>query len=119
VNVTSSAGVDTTAKAGRIVRVVRIIRLTRIVKLLKLKNNKDEQKDVVQESKTGGRMAEMTSRRVVCIVLFLCSVLPAFDNGYDEPTNTFQQKGLWTLHEASFRTSEPHKNVAMRQMFQV
>ncbi|EQC26749.1 hypothetical protein SDRG_15399 [Saprolegnia diclina VS20] len=89
------------AKAGRIVRVVRVIRLVRIVKLIKWKHSTEESDLVIVESKTGGRMAEMTTRRVVMIVLFLCFVLPAFDGGYNEPFNLFESRGFDLIHQMS------------------
>ncbi|RHY28479.1 hypothetical protein DYB32_005943 [Aphanomyces invadans] len=89
-------------KTGRIVRVVRIVRLIRIVKLVKWRHN-EEQKQQVAESKTGGKLAEMTTRRVVMIVIFLCFVLPAFDGGYNDPINTFETKGFETLHVFNFQ----------------
>ncbi|KAF0707063.1 Aste57867_6668 [Aphanomyces stellatus] len=90
-------------KTGRIVRVVRIVRLIRIVKLIKWRHN--EEQKTVTESKTGGRMAEMTTRRVVLIVIFLCFVLPAFDGGYNDPINTFESKGFESLHVYNFQAS--------------
>ncbi|RHY09577.1 hypothetical protein DYB28_011065, partial [Aphanomyces astaci] len=89
-------------KTGRIVRVVRIVRLIRIVKLIKWRHN-EEQKQQVAESKTGGRLAEMTTRRVVMIVIFLCFVLPAFDGGYNDPINSFETKGFESLHVFNFQ----------------
>ncbi|KDO17630.1 hypothetical protein SPRG_21851 [Saprolegnia parasitica CBS 223.65] len=85
--------------AGRIVRVVRVIRLIRVVKLIKWKHSKAESDLVIVESKTGGRMAEMTIRRVALIVLFLCFVLPAFDGGYNESFNLFESRGFDLIHQ--------------------
>ncbi|OQR86841.1 Voltage-gated Ion Channel (VIC) Superfamily, partial [Achlya hypogyna] len=94
------------SKAGRVVRVVRIIRLVRIVKLIKWNHSNDEQKTVIVESKTGGRMAEMTIRRVVMIVLFLCFVLPAFDGGYNESFNGFESRGFDTIHQMTTTSTD-------------
>ncbi|EQC26752.1 hypothetical protein SDRG_15402 [Saprolegnia diclina VS20] len=85
--------------AGRIVRVVRVIRLIRVVKLIKWKHSNAESELVIVESKTGGRMAEMTIRRVALIVLFLCFVLPAFDGGYNESFNLFESRGFDLIHQ--------------------
>ncbi|KDO16520.1 hypothetical protein SPRG_17964, partial [Saprolegnia parasitica CBS 223.65] len=94
------------AKAGRIVRVVRVIRLVRIVKLIKWKHSTEESDLVIVESKTGGRMAEMTTRRVVMIVLFLCFVLPAFDGGYNEPFNLFESRGFDLIHQMTTTSAD-------------
>ncbi|OQR89246.1 Voltage-gated Ion Channel (VIC) Superfamily, partial [Achlya hypogyna] len=94
------------SKAGRIIRVVRVIRLVRIVKLIKWKHSTEEKNLVIVESKTGGRMAEMTIRRVVMIVLFLCFVLPAFDGGYNEPFNGFESRGFDTIHQMTTTSTD-------------
>ena len=110
---TSNVAAISAGKTGRIVRVIRIVRLIRIVKLIKWRHN-EEQKQV--ESKTGGRMAEMTTRRVVMIVIFLCFILPVFDGGYNDPINSFETKGFETLHVFNF---QPHPSQMFAAMLNV
>ncbi|CAK4081656.1 unnamed protein product [Aphanomyces euteiches] len=105
------AAAQSAGKTGRILRVVRIVRLIRIVKLIKWRH--DEEQKQVSESKTGGRMAEMTTRRVVMIVIFLCFVLPVFDGGYNDPINSFESKGFETLHVLSFQKQSATRMIGM------
>lgn len=89
-------------KAGRIVRIVRLVRMVRIVKLYKMsKGGHDEELEEqirAEPSKVGKKMSEMTTRRVIVIVLCLVLFIPFFDGGLDERLNEFQQNGLRQLH---------------------
>lgn len=89
-------------KAGRIVRIVRLVRMVRIVKLYKMSKG-DEAEQLEPEvknepSKVGKKMSEMTTRRVIVIVLMLVLMIPMFDGGLDDSTNEYQKHGLRRLH---------------------
>jgi class 3 adenylate cyclase len=87
------------SKAGRIVRVVRAVRLFRVVKILKLKHKDDDVgQAVMQESKVGSKMGEVTVQRVVILVLFLIMLLPVFDGGYTQQDYRYQDMGLRAIH---------------------
>lgn len=86
-------------KAGRIVRIVRLVRMVRIVKLYKLKQGGNdlanlEQQIAAEPSKIGKKLTEMTTRRVICMVLAMLIILPFFDGGLDDQYNNYQVEGL-------------------------
>eukprot|EP00397_Hematodinium_sp_SG-2012_P036331 GEMP01039208.1.p1 GENE.GEMP01039208.1~~GEMP01039208.1.p1 ORF type:complete len:431 (-),score=61.09 GEMP01039208.1:578-1870(-) len=82
------------SRAGRVVRLIRLIRLLRIIKLYKMHleqarkkelqvigemrdHDDDEEHELTDESRVGKKLTEMTTRRVIMIVLLmlLCSPL--------------------------------------------
>lgn len=94
------------SKAGRIVRIVRIIRMVRIVKLYKMTKGDegadlDEIEIANEPSKVGKKLTELTTRRVIVLILVMLMVLPLFDGGYDDKVNQLQIDGLGTLHRFS------------------
>mmetsp|Transcript_19276 Transcript_19276/g.68107 ORF Transcript_19276/g.68107 Transcript_19276/m.68107 type:complete len:865 (-) Transcript_19276:193-2787(-) len=72
-------------KAGRVVRVVRLVRLVRIVKLYKhVKRQKGEDVDedpinADQPSQVGKRLSDLTTRRLIILVLAMLVSLPFLD----------------------------------------
>lgn len=83
-------------KTARALRIIRIVRLIRIVKLYKnanialaQKKKKAEENDeeyqeiaVVNESKVGKKMSEVTMKRLIVIVLTLLFILPLLDSSF-------------------------------------
>ena len=90
-------------RAGRLVRIIRLVRLVRLVKLYKVTVGRDDEKRMKQRireqpSKVGEKMSEMTTRRVIMMVLTLILILPFFDGGLEERINQFQAFGINRLH---------------------
>lgn len=90
-------------KAGRIVRIVRLVRMVRIVKLYKMKNKNDEEheQEISEPSKVGKTLTELTTRKLILMVLAMIIVLPLIDGSLDEDYNEYQQFGMETLHRYS------------------
>ena len=90
----ASSGTRAGARAGRIVRIIRIVRLVRLVKLYKyiqkaqdLKKNSnnaaskvatsgDDDDLLLQQSNVGTLMTDLTTQRVIILVLALLIVIP-------------------------------------------
>ena len=94
-------------KAGRIVRIVRLVRLIRIVKLYKHVGGKREKEGgdpvATEPSQVGKILADLTTRRLIVIVLAMVIVLPFFDpNGLDDVPNQHETLGLHTMHRLQF-----------------
>ena len=94
-------------KAGRIVRIVRLVRLIRIVKLYKHVGGKREKEGgdpvATEPSQVGKILADLTTRRLIVIVLAMVIVLPFFDpNGLDDVPNQHETLGLSTMHRLQF-----------------
>jgi len=90
-------------RAGRLVRIIRLVRLVRLVKLYKVTVGRDDEKRMKQRireqpSKVGEKMSEMTTRRVIMMVLTLILILPFFDGGLEERINQFQAFGINRIH---------------------
>ena len=92
-------------RATRLVRLVRLVRIVRIAKLLRQMHRRSnteryatEQETETTRSRIGTKLLEVTSRRVIILVLVMVLFLPAFDGevGYDY--NPYQGKGLADLH---------------------
>jgi class 3 adenylate cyclase len=75
-------------KAGRIVRIVRLIRLVRLIKLYK-QREKLKGNDVVdasmpifdaEPSKVGKKLTELTTIRIIILILMMILILPFIDN---------------------------------------
>jgi class 3 adenylate cyclase len=106
----------TGTRAGRIVRIVRLVRMLRILKLYKQwemsrgRRDSDEREreaegaaDIAggtddEPSKVGKQMSEMTTRKVIMLVLLLIVILPWFDGGIEEKMDHYQELGLEQLH---------------------
>lgn len=98
-------------KAGRVVRIVRLVRMVRIVKLYKMTakgEDVDLEEDASSEpSKVGKKLTELTTRRVICIVLIMILMLPILDQSVlQEDYDPYQDFGLQQLH----RMSSPYYN---------
>jgi class 3 adenylate cyclase len=75
-------------KAGRVVRIVRLIRLVRLIKLYK-QREKLKGNDVVdasmpifdaEPSKVGKKLTELTTIRIIILILMMILILPFIDN---------------------------------------
>merc|ERR1712216_427068 len=90
-------------RAGRAVRIVRLVRMVRIVKLYKITAGDDEV-DVAEDtgaepSKVGKKLTELTTRRVIIIVLAMILMLPILDQSVlREDYDANQDFGLRELH---------------------
>eukprot|EP00753_Platysulcus_tardus_P015585 PLAT5105.1.p1 GENE.PLAT5105.1~~PLAT5105.1.p1 ORF type:complete len:852 (+),score=467.46 PLAT5105.1:115-2670(+) len=87
-------------RAGRIVRVVRLVRLVRLAKLYKQVGSGDEtEQEIVlrdEPSKVGKKLSDLTTRRVIIIVLGLLISLPLLD--IEDDINEFQGQKLNLMH---------------------
>ena len=74
-------------KAGRIVRVVRLVRLVRLVKLLKMQQARKEKgmEELAPDdpSVVGKTLTELTTQRVIILILGMLIVMPLFSMGFD------------------------------------
>jgi hypothetical protein len=98
------------SKAGRIVRVVRLVRMIRIVRLYKIRkdhqDDQDEEEMTVEEqiaaepSKVGKRLTELTTRRVIILVLAMIIFTPFMEgNGIlSDSSNEYQNLAVLKLH---------------------
>ena len=70
-------------------------------KLFKIKNvKKDEDISTETEpSNVGNQLSELTTRRVILLVLTMLVMLPTFDGGLDEQINDVQDYGLVQLNK--------------------
>jgi class 3 adenylate cyclase len=86
------------------VRIVRLIRLVRIVKLYKIAAGESDanlDKQVAMEpSQVGKKLTELTTRRVIILVLLMVIVLPFMDSSFlsDGEGNTYQSNGMYSMH---------------------
>lgn len=87
-------------KAGRIVRIVRLVRMVRIVRLYKMRAKKEEMEmeNISEPSKVGKKLTELTTRRLIILVVTMIIVLPFLDGSLDQDYNEFQEYGLQSLH---------------------
>lgn len=105
-------------KAGRVVRIVRLVRLVRIVKLYKhLKRQKGEDVDedpinADQPSQVGKRLSDLTTRRLIILVLSLLFLLPLFDATFWKDADDYASFGLSTLHLLTFSALAQPNNIS-------
>jgi class 3 adenylate cyclase len=92
-------------KASRIVRIVRLVRLVRIVKLYKHAKGKDEVEDLQEgkPSQIGKKMTEVTTKRLIVLVLLLLLALPVFqcpdqNQCPDITVDNYRQYSIDNLH---------------------
>jgi len=131
----SNSGDSEAMKAGRIGRigtkagrVVRLIRVLRLIRLVLAKNSGpalppvhnywsdfDEDPPTAQESAVSKKLSDMTTRRVVMLVLVIMLCLPLFQSDvYGENLSTSAAYGLdiifqrWCSDMARFRPWESH-----------
>ena len=94
------------ARAGRVVRIVRLIRLIRIVKLFK--HAEDRRNTGTSElddepTKVGRKLSDLTTRRVIMLVLSMLIVQPVFDLSTFQSQATSQHAvGFSSLHMLGF-----------------
>merc|ERR1719326_914600 len=93
-------------KAGRVVRLIRLLRLIKMLKVFKKEDkNKlydfpgedmDEDEDSnVQESAVSKKLSEMTTRRVIILVLTIMLILPVFQTTmWQDDLDTAGQHGI-------------------------
>jgi hypothetical protein len=104
-------------KAGRIVRIVRLIRLVRLVKLHKqrekLKGNvidENVQAFDMEPSRVGKRLSELTTIRIIILILMMILILPFIDNSSINEPYAYQSQliELESLHKIpqSLNTSD-------------
>jgi class 3 adenylate cyclase len=109
-------------KAGRIVRIVRLVRMVRIVKLYKATQKGDEEvemEDMAREpSKVGKKLTELTTRRVIVLVLIMILMLPLLDGTLtSDNANQFQDQGLKELHQMASPFYNNSNNYVSDQIF--
>jgi len=100
-------------KAGRVVRLIRLMRLIRLIKLYKKSggglqyqtypgddwDDDDEDQAVEKESAVSKKLSEMTTRRVIMLVLTIMLTLPFFQaDMYKDKLNTSAQYGINVLY---------------------
>ena len=89
-------------RAVRVVRIVRLVRMVRIVKLLQQVRRQKRPTPQVdsgdEHSRVGERLLQVTTRRVIILVLLMVMLLPLFDGGLDSQYNQYQDFGLAELH---------------------
>ena len=77
-------------RTSRIIRIIRLIRLISIVKLYKsakqaMKDDDEEEQDsqeIPSESKVGKKLSDLTTKRVIILVLLMLFTLPLFENEF-------------------------------------
>lgn len=101
------------SKAGRIIRMVRLVRLVKLYMLARRKRNLDHA--TVQQSKVGSKLSDLTTRRVIVVVLVMLIVVPIFTyteedfseefaTQYVHRFNTWRQPG-WDAAPRQLKTS--------------
>lgn len=97
-------------KAGRVVRLIRLMRLLRLFKSFKKETSHyhspgehlgftDEVDEVEKESAVSKKLSEMTTRRVILLVLSIMLILPFFSPQlYMEDLSTSAQYGMDSLY---------------------
>lgn len=97
-------------RAGRIVRIVRLVRLIRIAKLYKHVSEQQQHQaelerpsQIDEPSMVGKKLADLTTRRVILLVLLMLIALTLFNTStYADEYNEAQELGIAQLHIASF-----------------
>lgn len=93
------------ASQGRMVRILRLVRLIRLVKLYKHANKREEETvDKEEPSAIGKEMSDLTTRRLILLILTMLMVLPIFQPvpyANSIKTNEYQLYGLKQLHRYS------------------
>lgn len=108
-------------KAGRVVRLIRLMRLIRLVKVFKKNKTEyqqvespgddwddDEYRAVEKESAVSKKLSEMTTRRVIMLVLSIMLTLPFFQaDMYKDKLPNAAQYGVDTIYRR-FRDDVKH-----------
>ena len=85
-----SARMSRLTKGARVVRLARLLRLVRIIKLFKLKAHRDERMEededdedeeiaTKQPSKVAKKLTELTTRKIIILLLVMVAFFPFFD----------------------------------------
>jgi len=103
------------SKAGRVVRVIRVIRLVRVVKLYKtyidaqrrkeknlaagqMNTEDDEEEEMHSESRVGKKLSDLTTRRVILLVVTMLIVFPFVSIDHAEVISTSPDFGLDSVY---------------------
>ncbi|KAJ1448565.1 hypothetical protein M885DRAFT_583406 [Pelagophyceae sp. CCMP2097] len=89
-NIARTGRISKGAKSGRVVRIARLVRLVRIVKLFKLKKHLDDKQQAEEDaeeaeiaarqpSKVAKKLTELTTRKVIILLLCMVAFFPVFD----------------------------------------
>lgn len=80
------------ARTSRVIRIVRLIRLVRIVKLCRQTKilteeqledeNIEELEYSTKDTRVGSKLSNLTTKRVISLVLIMLLILPLFDTGF-------------------------------------
>lgn len=88
-------------KASKIIRIVRLVRMVRVVKLYKMHNGSDDavQDTSLEPSSVGKKLTEITTRRLILMMLTMIMVLPWVQSqSLLSNTYNFQYNFLKHLH---------------------
>lgn len=123
--ITSGGALSEATRIARIARVIRLIRLMRIMKMyrhayafityikeIKMTNSKEEQlkkklKGEQEESKVGKKLSDLTTRRVLVLVILMLLFVPIFTVNTYKEENTYFQYGLNIVDEFSTNMTAP------------
>ncbi|OQR95046.1 Voltage-gated Ion Channel (VIC) Superfamily [Thraustotheca clavata] len=83
-------------KAGRLVKLIRLIRLIRVSRIFRTKTDAKEAK-LNEPSKVGKILTELTTRRLIVLVLVMIIILPIIDQTLTA-TDQYQANALYQLH---------------------
>ena len=93
-------------RTSRVIRVIRLIRLIRIVKLYKnakkamqniegdVVNPEDQEMQIPTESRVGKKLSDLTTKRVIFLVLMMLLILPLFDYDFYVDMHTSWDFGI-------------------------
>jgi len=111
-------GIKVGTKVARIARVIRLVRLIRIIKMYRhahsfityVKDKKDETvkeriqrklKGEQEESKVGKKLSDLTTKRVIVLVILMMLFVPIFTINTYKEENTYFEYGLDMVNEYS------------------
>ncbi|KAF0682665.1 Aste57867_25224 [Aphanomyces stellatus] len=83
-------------KASKMVKLIRLIRLIRVARMFRSKTNAKDVK-LNEPSKVGRILTELTTRRLVILVLVMIIVLPIIDSTLTS-VDEYQYDGFYQLH---------------------
>ena len=89
-------------KASKVIRIVRLVRMVRVVKLYKMHNGADDamQDTSLEPSSVGKKLTEITTQRLICMMLVMIMALPWLQSGSLLSNNfNFQYHFLKHLHQ--------------------
>jgi len=120
-------------KAGRMVRLIRVVRLIRFLKVFRKPPRREEQSmpgdyveddedlNLSEESAVSKKLSEMTTRRVVVLVLVIMLSLPCFKPDlWQETLPTSAEYGAGVIYKRfrqDMRTYDPASNAAAAEAY--